>query len=140
MADVTGVVHHINLSVSDLDRSETWYRELFGLTELARMTAEDGAWSKVILRHSSGLLVGLTQHERNDAKQFDEWRCGTDHVALAVADVEALQQWSARLDQLGVEHSPVKSTPIGSLITIRDPDNIQLELYSPNPDRSRPIG
>ena len=130
MADITGAVHHINLSVSDLDRSERWYRELLGLTELARMKADDGAWSKVILRHAGGLLVGLTQHERNDAAPFEEWRCGVDHVALAVADDEALQQWSARLDEMGVEHSPVKSTPIGSLITVRDPDNIQLELFT----------
>lgn len=135
MAEITGSVHHLNLSVSDLERSSGWYQRLLGLSELTRLSAEDGSWSKVLLRHPSGLLVGLTQHRRNDAQPFDEWRCGVDHVALAVTDVDALRAWEARLDELGVVRSPIKTTPLGSLITIRDPDNIQLELYAPDPAR-----
>ena len=132
MAEITGCVHHINLSVSHLDRSTGWYRQLLGLTELTRLSAEDGSWTKVILRHPSGLLLGLTQHARNDAQPFTEWRCGVDHIALTVSDPDALHAWAARLDELGVERSPVKTTPLGSLITIRDPDHIQIELYAPS--------
>ena len=32
----------------------------------------------------------------------------------------------------GVGRSEIKETPLGTLITLRDPDNIQLELYAPN--------
>lgn len=131
MAEITGAVHHINLSVTDLDRSTQWYQELFGLTEVARLADDDGAWSKVILRHPAGLLVGLTQHRRNDSVPFDESRTGFDHVALAVANRDALTSWESRLDERGITRSPIKTTPLGSLITIRDPDNTQLELYAP---------
>lgn len=131
MTDITGDVHHINLSVSDLDRSADWYQQLFGLTELTRFTADNDSWSKVILRHPAGLLLGLTQHQRNDEAPFTEWHCGVDHVALTVSDTDALHGWLSRLDELDIEHSPVKTTPLGALITIRDPDNIQLELYAP---------
>ena len=46
------------------------------------------------------------------------------------AQVEA---WIARLDQLGVRHAELLHTPItGSyLVVFRDPDNIQLEMYTP---------
>lgn len=131
MAQITGVVHHVNLSVSDLERSTRWYQELFGLTQLARLSADDGAWSKVILRHPAGLLIGLTEHRGNDSTPFDEQRSGFDHVALAVADLEELTGWETRLDERGVTRSAIKTTPLGSLITIRDPDNIQIELYAP---------
>ena len=129
MAEIIGQVHHVNFSVSDLERSTRWYEQLFGATELARL--ENPEWSKVILRHPSGLLIGLTQHLRNDGLPFTEWRCGVDHLALVVADFDELVGWESRLDELGVERSAIKTTPLGSLITIRDPDNIQVELYAP---------
>ena len=132
MGEITGGVHHVNLSVTDLDRSANWYGGLFGLQELARMSADDGSWSKVILRHPSGLLIGLTAHDRNDAEPFAEWRTGFDHVALTVRNGKELQRWQQRLDERGVERSEIKETPLGRLITLRDPDNIQLELYAPN--------
>lgn len=132
MPDITGVIHHVNLSVSDLGRSARWYTALLDLTEVMRATAEDDSLTKVILRHHSGLLVGLTEHRRNDGSSFEEWRSGVDHVAFAVSSVDELNVWQARLDELAIEHSPVKTTPLGSLITLRDPDNIQLELYAPH--------
>ena len=36
----------------------------------------------------------------------------------------------ARLDEVGVEHSGLKDVPYGTVLTFRDPDNIQLEFYS----------
>lgn len=91
MAEITGSIHHVNLSVSNLEASTQWYQDLFGLDELARLSDDVGAWSKVILRHHSGLLIGLTEHSRNDSEPFTEWRCGVDHIALAVDTVDELE-------------------------------------------------
>ncbi|HAM01962.1 MAG TPA: glyoxalase [Acidimicrobiaceae bacterium] len=132
MPEITGSVHHINVSVSDLERSRDWYQGLFGLQELARVSDQAGAWSKVILRHPSGLLFGLTMHVMNDSKPFSEWLCGFDHVALTVESSEAVRLWSARLKELGIDASEIKTTPLGSLITFRDPDSIQFELFAPH--------
>lgn len=131
MPEITGAVHHVNLSVSDLERSVAWYAGLFGMEELSRLSDPGGDWSKVILHHPSGLLVGLTRHSRNNAAPFAEWHCGVDHFALAVPDADDLAAWMPRLAQLQIEASDLKTTPLGSLITIRDPDNIQIELYAP---------
>ena len=131
MADITGSIHHINLSVTNADRSADWYCEVFGVERFIKLDDEEGRWSKVILRHSSGLLVGLTQHRANDGEAFDEVRTGLDHVAITVADDVALGEWERHLDELGVTHSGIKASPLGRLIVLRDPDNIQLEVYAP---------
>lgn len=131
MAEITGAVHHLNLSVTDLERSVAWYSQLFGLTTLVRLDDDEHEFSKVILRHPSGLLVGLTAHRANPGDPFDERRSGVDHVALRVPAAPALAAWIDQLDRHGVEHSEIKTTPLGQLIVLRDPDNIQLELYAP---------
>ena len=41
-------IHHVSLTVSDLDRSRTFYREVLGLTEIARPPFSfPGAWFQV---------------------------------------------------------------------------------------------
>lgn len=38
------------------------------------------------------------------------------------------------LDQLGIPHSAVKEEKGGPLMTLRDPDNIQVELWAFDPE------
>ena len=133
MADITGGIHHINLSVTDADRSADWYEEVFGLERLLKFEDEQGRWSKLILRHPSGLLVGLTQHHANRGEAFDEVRTGMDHVAFSVSDDSALDHWERHLDDIRVTHSEIRTSPLGRLIVMRDPDNIQLEVYAAKP-------
>ena len=42
-----------------------------------------------------------------------------------------LDSWASRLDELGVRHSGIKqpSYTANAMLTFRDPDNIQLELF-----------
>lgn len=42
-----------------------------------------------------------------------------------------LVEWAARLDEMGVEHSGIKEFDYtaDSMLTFRDPDNIQLEFF-----------
>lgn len=130
MSEITGAVHHVNFSVTDIERSQKWYEQLLGLNLVATMQDEGGAWSKVIMRHPGGLMLGLTQHRDNDGAPFSEFRCGVDHLAFAVTDEDALASWAARLDELAIKHSPIKQSALGHVITFRDPDNMQLELYA----------
>ncbi len=128
MAEITGY-HHLSLTVTDLDRSTTWWTQVLGFAELRRF--ERDGMTKVILRHpSAGILLSLTGHgERAPTEPFSEFRTGMDHLAFAVADRAELEAWKARLEELGVEHSDIKTSSFGALIAFRDPDNIAVEVY-----------
>lgn len=125
-------IHHIAINVHDPDRSERWYAEVLHFSRLGPF-AGDG-FQRVLIRHPSGIVLGLTKHDDPEADvPFSERRTGLDHIGFQVADREQLEAWSAHFDELGIAHSEIKHTPItGSyFIAFRDPDDIQLEVYAP---------
>ncbi|MGH9076380.1 MAG: VOC family protein [Acidimicrobiales bacterium] len=127
MTDIAGF-HHVNLSVADRHRSARWYAEVLGFVTFKEMDDDGRRGAKVVMRHPrSGILLGFTTHAGGGGGQFDEARTGLDHLAFSVPDRSALTTWMARLDHLGVAHS-LSST--GWLVTFRDPDNIQLQVYA----------
>lgn len=129
MPEFTGI-SHLDLTVSDVERSAEWYVNTLGLHRLLRSDFDDR--SMVVLLHpGSGLIVGLNQHREQSAERFDERRPGLDHVGFAVAERAELQRWQERFVELGVTHSPVTDDPsgMGTALVFRDPDNIQLELW-----------
>lgn len=124
--------HHISLNVQDVERSAAWYREVLGFERLTGYETPD--FARVILRHpGSGAILGVSRHRAAVASEpFDERRAGLDHLALRVADADALGDWVTHLDALGVEHSEVKpgAIPGSFLVTLRDPDGTQLEVFA----------
>jgi len=56
-------IHHLGLTVRDVDASAAWYEEVLGFRRAGEFEAPDGARRKVFLRHD-GLQarLGLTQH------------------------------------------------------------------------------
>ena len=120
--------HHVSLSVTDLARSTTWYQQVLGLDIAAEI--EGAGFRRIRLRApGGGVILTLTCHDERSGDRFDERRTGMDHVSFRVAGDQQLA-WTERLEQLGVEHSGIKPTTSGgSMITMRDPDNIQLELF-----------
>jgi catechol-2,3-dioxygenase len=127
-------VAHLDLSVSDVESSARWYCDVLGLRRLRRADLENRIM--IVLRHDdSGLIIGLNQHHEPAADRFDERRPGLDHVGFAVTERSELDDWQARLAELGVAHSPVQDAPSGSgaALVFRDPDNIQLEFWWTRP-------
>lgn len=127
-------VSHIDLTVSDLDRSETWYAELFGLQRVLDGRNDDHHFAARYLVHAESLLVlGLVSHDRGLGGSFDENRVGLDHLSFAVAEAEDLPAWEKRLDDRGIGHSPIATGDLWDVLVFRDPDNIQLELFHMKP-------
>lgn len=129
MPSFTGI-SHIDLSVSDVEKSAAWYVETLGLRR-ARRSDLDNRIMVVLLHEPTGLVIGLNQHHEPSADSFDERRPGLDHLGFTVAERADLDRLAQRLDELGVEHSPVTDSPSGSgtALVFRDPDNIQLEFW-----------
>jgi catechol 2,3-dioxygenase-like lactoylglutathione lyase family enzyme len=127
MPDFTGV-SHVSLSVTDLDRSIAWYTDMLGFVVV--MPTDAPGLRRVLLAHpGSGLMVALSQHDGGSGDAFDERRTGLDHLSLSVADRDELVAWEQRLTEKGAAFSPLNDVYYGSVIVVRDPDNIQLELF-----------
>lgn len=122
--------HHIALTVSDADRSADWYCGLFGLQVV--MEGDDPTVRFRVLAHpESGWVLGVRQYYGRKDGSFDEFRTGLDHFAFSVSSRAELDAWEKHLKGTDVPFSPIAETPIGSVIVLRDPDNIQLELWLP---------
>jgi glyoxylase I family protein len=120
--------HHVSLSVTDLARSTDWYRSVLGLQVVAEI--EGAGFRRVRLRPADGAVtLTLTAHEDVSAEAFDERRPGLDHVAFQVGSGD-LPELKRRFEELGVDHSDVNESSSGiPMVTLRDPDNIQLEVF-----------
>jgi glyoxylase I family protein len=127
-------IHHLGLTVRDVEASAAWYERVLGFERAGQFESPDGARRKVFLRHRGfGVRLGLTQHGGGTDDVFDETRVGLDHLSFAVTDGQELDVWAGRLSAAAVTHSPIapaNSIPGALVLVLRDPDNIQLELFA----------
>ena len=130
MPDVTSI-HHVSLTVTDLDRSVAWYNQVLGLAELMREDHPDGTGYAIILgKPDFSMCVGLHTHVANGSEPSNETRTGLDHVSFGVAQRADLDDWAEHFKKLNVLQSPISDQEGHAVLVFRDPDNIQLELIS----------
>ncbi len=131
MTTINGVTH-ISLSVSDLGRSERFYRQVFDTDVVVdRIRHEDYDETILMIPGRGQIGLCLQAHRSNSGESFRPDRSGLDHVAFGVDDLQALEAWARRLHELGISHSEVTAMRgFGHVITLRDPDDIQLELHT----------
>jgi glyoxylase I family protein len=130
MPDIAGQI--VILTVSDADRSAAWYRDLLAMEETSRYVEPDGHVELVHLAEPrSGVELCLVAHRHSAGGSFDEFRIGLDHLEFLVTERGDLDAWAARLDELRIPHSGVKtpSYTANAMLTFRDPDGIQLEFF-----------
>ena len=128
--------NHVNLTVTDLERSTKWYCELFGLTVVS--THEnvgppyftDARYNGLFDLTTASYVIGLVEHPDGRPDGFDHRRVGLDHFGLQVPEAADLPDWVERLDSLEIEHSGIVETPYAFAVSFRDPDGIALELSS----------
>lgn len=122
-------ITHVAVTVTDLAASEAWYTKVLGIKPVLD---EDTGPFRHIVYQLGNTLFGLHGFPDLASDQpFNERRPGLDHVAFGVSSRDALAEWAARLDELGVAHGGIVDASYGSGLSFRDPDNIALELFAP---------
>ena len=120
--DFVGLAH-LAIRAADVQRSAEWYTQVLGFQEPCRFGSTASlrhapSRISIVLRPVDGLASGSVQV--------------LDHFAFRVRDRAALEHWSRWLGQHGMAQE-VEDTPIGSSITLRDPDDNEIELFVPAP-------
>ena len=135
---------HVRLSVTDIHRSAAFYSWLFG--KPPRSDFSDHVDDPGVLDDPQqtfggcsftvgGQVLGL-RPIRSTTDRFAPTRVGLDHLCLLVETVDELHAAAARLDEKGVPHGEITDLPAFGLtiLSLQDPDDINLELAAPLPD------
>ncbi len=135
-----GAVHHLRLTVTDIDRSRDFYTRLLGFQVAVEAPPKSDPqyeatypvlWGGVVMMQGN-MLLGL----RPVAPQGDSFspdRVGLDHLSFNVASRAELESAIKLFDENGVKHGEI--TRLGGfgidILPFFDPDGIQLELTAP---------
>jgi glyoxylase I family protein len=124
-------LHHLGISVANLERSMRFYRDVVGADVL--VAPNDGTSPSFIGRMAilslGGRIFDICEHSRNDGERFDPVHTGLDHLALEAESLDELQAWATWLDTCGVARSQVREVAgLGKMFDFVDPDGIQLEF------------
>ena len=116
-------VHHVTLTVSDVERSYEFYSGVLGFQKVADFGPR-------VLVHNGSFLLALTP---GSGPGFDETRVGLDHLSLAVDDRNELDRAAQILENEGIRCGDIEDLADFEIcvLMIRDPDNIQIELTAP---------
>jgi glyoxylase I family protein len=130
-------VHHIALTVTDLEASRAWYRRLLDADpvideDVPALPGHHKGFHHTIFQLPSGMILALHAHHATDrVHRFDELRPGLDHVGFTCSDRGELERLQARLDEFGIRHGGIADDALGHGLSFRDSDNIALEFWAP---------
>src|SRR6516225_3056616 len=130
----TGGIHHLRLTVADLQRSRDFYTSLLGFQVAVESPPPDDPAAEEVFKILFGgvvmirgnLLMGL-RPMAPAGDRFDPDRVGLDHLSFGVASREDLEQAVALFDSSGVPHGEI--TTLGGfgidVLPFEDPDGVQ---------------
>jgi len=133
-------VHHLRLTVTDVQRSREFYTGLLGFEVVAESPPPgDPAAAETfkvlfggVVMARGNLVLGLRPMAAA-GDRFDPDRVGLDHLSFGVASRAELEQAAALFDEHGVTHGVI--TPLAAfgieVLSFEDPDGMQLELTAP---------
>jgi glyoxylase I family protein len=135
-----GDIHHLRLTLTDLQRSREFYTGLLGFQVAVESPPPDDPTAEAVFGILFGgivmirgnLLMGL-RPMAPEADRFDPDRVGLDHLSFGVAAREDLEDAVQLFNEHGVTHGAI--TRLASfgidVLPFEDPDGIQLELTAP---------
>jgi glyoxylase I family protein len=135
-----GDIHHLRLTVTDVERSRAFYTSLLGFDVAVESPPDDDPTAAETFKILFGgvvmirgnLLMGLRPMAAS-GDRFDPDRVGLDHLSFGVASHQDLEQAVRLLDEQGVRHGEITSLPSFGIdvLPFEDPDGVQLELTAP---------
>jgi catechol 2,3-dioxygenase-like lactoylglutathione lyase family enzyme len=125
-------VDHVDLVVSDLERSLAFYRGLLeplGYDRTAEIVGEQGERVVYLIR-TGGVAVSL--REARSAGTYDRYRIGLHHLAFQALSRDVVDErlrW-AREQGVEIENDPKEYDYLPGYYAgfLRDPDGIKLEV------------
>lgn len=140
LIETTGL-HHLRITVTDIERSRAFYRDVLGFDVAAEspgdvddpeVRADPTQLYGGVVFQTNGILFGL-RPVAEPSDWFDSTRVGLDHISFSVQTVDELHAAAQRLEEAGVEHGEVKELDgFGiAILSFNDPDGVHLELSAP---------
>ena len=136
----TGDIHHLRLTVTDVERSRQFYTSLLGFeVAVESPPAGDPAAAETfkvlfggIVMIRGNLVLGL-RPVAPAGDRFDPDRVGLDHLSFSVASHADLERAATLLDEQGVRRGQITGLPSFGIdvLPFEDPDGVQLELTAP---------
>jgi catechol 2,3-dioxygenase-like lactoylglutathione lyase family enzyme len=136
----TGEIHHLRLTVTDLERSREFYTQLLGFEVAVESPPPDDPSAaetfKIlfggIVMARGNLIMGLRPMAAA-GDHFNPDRVGLDHLSFSVASRDDLEHAMRLFDERGVAHGQItRLAGFGiDVLPFEDPDGVQLELTAP---------
>ena len=136
----TGDIHHLRLTVTDVERSRRFYTGLLGFDIAVESPppgdpSADEAFKVLfggVVMIRGNLLMGLRPMAPS-GDRFDPDRVGLDHLSFGVASRYELEEAARLFDEHGVRRGEITSLASFGIdvLSFEDPDGIQLELTAP---------
>ncbi len=140
-------IHHIGITVRDLDRSAEFYGSLFNLEEFARLEMSGplfeqnvdvpGARIRVMLMRSANTILEFVQYIMPEGRTFELRNCdiGSTHVCFPVEDIGVFYQelLAKGIRTNGPPNDPIPDGPAAGsrFMYFRDPDGVTVEVLQP---------
>ena len=126
-------VLHVGISVSDMERSLKWYKEVLGFDQLLKDDYVPPLGARIcFIRGCGGFEIELFQYDQPKAIPADRLTpnsdlqtIGTKHAAFETDDMPALK---AHFVACGVDIAHEVTMDGESVMFVRDPDGVLLEF------------
>jgi glyoxylase I family protein len=138
-----GDIHHLRLTVTDVQRSREFYTSLLGFQVAVESPPDDDPSAAEVYKilfggvvMSRGSLIMGLRPLAPATDRFDPDRVGLDHLSFSVPGRADLEEAVRLFDERAVEHGAITRLPGFAIdvLPFEDPDGIQLELTAPVAD------